>query len=1370
MSDTSSQRCPQCGAPLPANAPAGLCPNCLMALNLKTETFFTDAAASPAAPSPPETIAPHFPQLDILEFLGRGGMGVVYKARQKTLNRLVALKLLAPERVRDLKFADRFTHEAQALAALNHPNIVTIYDFGQAGGFYYLLMEFVDGVNLRQLLRARKFTPEEALAIVPPLCDALQFAHERGIVHRDIKPENLLLDKSGRVKVADFGIAKMLGNGPGSSLSPSDGERAGDKGGPTQGKFMGTPGYSAPEQMLAPARVDSRADIYSLGVVFYEMLTGELPGKNLEAPSKKVHIDVRLDEIVLRALEKEPELRYQQASELKTQVETIAISPPVKVGTTAAGESPPPVPILRWRDRWIWDSSNLIAMALAPFILAAVLTLLLLPFLGIRALYFMPAGIVGLFFAATYGWVGHRVRQLKSALPRSSAEVAEALIFRRPFQAPGIAVLHPDRLELIRIKGEPITVPLADIASISEVRWFNGARLWFKRGFVMDLANGQRLGVAVAEPFGRRWRAPLSRGSLPDLSNESGETAGTSAATTGEAGESKRRTFDLTGTGGFKSSLAVAFARISALGFLGFLGFIPGREGCFGFAGFFGFLGIAYFVEFFARFKTNPARKRAEQAQPHGTLPAYIALGFAGSSGALGIVAFCLFPNPPAILVWSILAAALLGIFLGILTRRTRLGKQAMIVGSSNAALWCIVLLVVNVVAGGSNSQSSLRSQWASAPVREQVVSDAFDLDTGMSSDSSDVTRRNSLTDAAFPRWDWLVSSNGLAWMKEHGADLLAVKDGLVGYAAIMHLDRSGDWKNTTFQEVTNRLQFSSLALFAPLNAVDAYGFRTREGGVGILQLTGKSVNPPGVKIRYKLVQSGAGATFPPAKPAATHSPPSFGPVMEREVADIIDFDSGMTGDLPLRKMLDVSPGGRIDDPFDQPWVVAFLQQHGFDACFQEGGGLVGVGMKIKALAAEDWDKLTPAQLAASVSSIGGEAPPNMGMVGGKPPLTFAFETREGGLGILQTLAVRDDRKALEIRFKLLENVREAQPVTAAKGNSPLSQEIERVISRRDADEQGYVLFSLRTGQIRKPPFSLEPSRGPRGSAFAPQLTPEQEQWFDTNDVDIVLHLGERQWGWWTRTLFRYPLGTQQRPQRWDQIRPADVAAALAAMDAVLTNKDTVSTGAPVVEPGRKYDDEFWICQAFRTRQGAGGVWQYAGLDTTPPSVKIRYKLVQTNGKSATPNQAKTEEPVPAPARFAPVVEVTLPTGEMSPHFLNLAAGRLDSSATTNFPLVEARQAVSGTLELSIYNLHAYLVEDRERGRREFETLSAEEFVETNKMAGMFTLPFERFSSFEIQKTNLPMTILMPYAGYLQVIEVAEGKNPSVKVRYKLLE
>jgi len=288
-----------------------------MALNLDPDTAYSGEGLAAQPPLPPKQIAPHFPQLEILECLGRGGMGVVYGARQKTLNRLVALKLLAPERVHDAKFAEHFAREARALAALNHPNIVTIHDFGQAGGFYFLLMEFVDGVNLRRLLRTRKFSPEEALAIVPSLCDALQFAHEHGIVHRDIKPENILLDKSGRVKVADFGIARMLGSAKDEPGIPSAASEY-----VTQ-SIVGTRGYSAPEQELSPQRVDSRADIYSLGAVFYEMLTGELPCKPIEPPSHKVLMDVRLDDVVLRALQTKPELRYQRASQVKADVETV---------------------------------------------------------------------------------------------------------------------------------------------------------------------------------------------------------------------------------------------------------------------------------------------------------------------------------------------------------------------------------------------------------------------------------------------------------------------------------------------------------------------------------------------------------------------------------------------------------------------------------------------------------------------------------------------------------------------------------------------------------------------------------------------------------------------------------------------------------------------------------------------------------------------------------------------------------------------------------------------------------------------------------------------------------------------------------------
>jgi serine/threonine protein kinase len=378
------QKCPQCGTPLPTGALAGLCPACLLKLGAAADTV-TDAKQSAFNPPTVAELAPLFPQLEILELIGKGGMGAVYKARQKQLDRIVALKILPPGIGDDPAFAERFAREAKALAKLNHPGIVTLYEFGQvgragsplpaAGGLptdagahgvtrstseaasghqpstlnsqlFYFLMEFVDGVNLRQLLAGSRISAREALAIVPQICDALQFAHDQGIVHRDIKPENILMDRRGRVKVADFGLAKIVGTERGSvsrsgdeiegahkqPAAPVTGQSAADHRPALQeltdaGKVMGTPQYMSPEQIHAPGEVDHRADIYALGVVFYQMLTGELPGKKLEAPSKKVQIDVRLDEIVLRALEKKPELRYQQVSEVKTMVETIVATP-----------------------------------------------------------------------------------------------------------------------------------------------------------------------------------------------------------------------------------------------------------------------------------------------------------------------------------------------------------------------------------------------------------------------------------------------------------------------------------------------------------------------------------------------------------------------------------------------------------------------------------------------------------------------------------------------------------------------------------------------------------------------------------------------------------------------------------------------------------------------------------------------------------------------------------------------------------------------------------------------------------------------------------------------------------------------------------
>jgi serine/threonine protein kinase len=305
--------CPKCGAGISADAPQGLCPKCLL-----QQASFPTAATSGARlrPDPPaiEALAAAFPHLEIVGLIGRGGMGFVFKARQPKLDRLVALKILAETLSADPSFAERFTREGRALARLNHPNIVTIHDFGQAGPFFYLLMEFVDGVNLRQAMQARQVTSAEALAIVPKICEALQYAHGEGILHRDIKPDNILLDGKGRVKIADFGIAKLLHETAGqSSLTGS-------------GATLGTVHYMAPEQIEHPNEVDHRADIYSLGVVFYEMLTGELPIGRFPAPSEKNAVDPRLDKVVFKTLAKEPAKRQQTAGELGTEVQTISHS------------------------------------------------------------------------------------------------------------------------------------------------------------------------------------------------------------------------------------------------------------------------------------------------------------------------------------------------------------------------------------------------------------------------------------------------------------------------------------------------------------------------------------------------------------------------------------------------------------------------------------------------------------------------------------------------------------------------------------------------------------------------------------------------------------------------------------------------------------------------------------------------------------------------------------------------------------------------------------------------------------------------------------------------------------------------------------
>jgi predicted Ser/Thr protein kinase len=321
--------CTECREPLPADSKGRICVRCQTDPGRATPPPASPAGSAAPPPHPAE-IAQFFPQLEILELVGHGGMGMVYKARQPQLDRLVALKILAPALSGDAAFAERFTREAQSLARLNHSNVVGVYDFGRAGSFYYFLMEYVDGESLFTMMHEDKPALDEIRRIVIEICRALQYAHEEGVIHRDIKPSNILIDKKGRVKIADFGLAKLAGATGGNPALTT--------------MVMGTPHYMAPEQIERPSAVDHRADLYSLGVVFYELLTGELPLGRFEAPSRKsTGVDERLDGVVLRALEKSPDSRYQHASEIRADVEA-ATGPDTTAQLPVAVKVAPP----RW--------------------------------------------------------------------------------------------------------------------------------------------------------------------------------------------------------------------------------------------------------------------------------------------------------------------------------------------------------------------------------------------------------------------------------------------------------------------------------------------------------------------------------------------------------------------------------------------------------------------------------------------------------------------------------------------------------------------------------------------------------------------------------------------------------------------------------------------------------------------------------------------------------------------------------------------------------------------------------------------------------------------------------------------------------------
>ena len=299
--------CPRCGLSIPEGA-FSACPRCLL--------FGTDEA---------EPLPEHPPGLVLREEIGRGGMGRVFRAHHEKLARDVAVKFLPLEIAQDPAFEARFLREAQMLARLSHPHLVTVHDFGTVAGSSYIVMELVAGGTLRDKL---PLAPEAALRALRELCAALAYAHARGIVHRDIKPENVLFDDEGSARLADFGIARLIAGAEQPALTAPL-------------VVLGTPTYMAPE-VRAGAHADRAADVFALGVLLYETLTGRLPDAAATPPAElRAPLAAALERIARRARALDPAERYATAAELAVALEDPERLPGVpRAGVPQVGLNP----------------------------------------------------------------------------------------------------------------------------------------------------------------------------------------------------------------------------------------------------------------------------------------------------------------------------------------------------------------------------------------------------------------------------------------------------------------------------------------------------------------------------------------------------------------------------------------------------------------------------------------------------------------------------------------------------------------------------------------------------------------------------------------------------------------------------------------------------------------------------------------------------------------------------------------------------------------------------------------------------------------------------------------------------------------------
>jgi serine/threonine protein kinase len=253
-----------------------------------------------------DRLAPLFPAYQIECLIATGGMGAVYRAVQKSLDRTVAIKILPREFSQDPVFCAGFEAEAKSMARLNHPNLIGVYDFGEVDGMLFIIMEFVPGQSLFHYAHGHAVDSNEAIRLITGISQGLAHAHENGIIHRDIKPSNILLDHNGEPKIGDFGLAHPIGTGHQEGT-----------------EIYGTPDYTAPEVLSSPKAVNHRADIFSVGVMLHELLTGVLPSNDSRPASVIVRCDPRFDAIIRHATEPIPELRYANVHEMIADISSI---------------------------------------------------------------------------------------------------------------------------------------------------------------------------------------------------------------------------------------------------------------------------------------------------------------------------------------------------------------------------------------------------------------------------------------------------------------------------------------------------------------------------------------------------------------------------------------------------------------------------------------------------------------------------------------------------------------------------------------------------------------------------------------------------------------------------------------------------------------------------------------------------------------------------------------------------------------------------------------------------------------------------------------------------------------------------------------